>query len=352
VDNNNGTWTFTPNTNFNGAVNLTYSVTDGNTGSVAASQSFNVLASVAGLPPVANDDAIATLQEKWVNVNVLANDTDPDNDGLAISAFDATSVHGGKIVLKTNGTLTYFPVGDFTGVDSFTYKATDGQHQSNAATVNIFVLDQSKVESKVSTTLSDTQLNLQLGGKANINGTGNQWDNQLIGNPGSNVLDGKSCNDYLEGKEGKDTLFGGTGNDSLNGGDGADLLIGGAGDDILAGGNGKDILTGGDGADIFSFNTTPNTLSNVDTLTDFVSGTDHLLFQGINLGTPSQFHIDDQRFLSNNTGIATTINQRLIYNQSSGQLYYDSNGSAAGNSVLVGILPTSSVLTPSDILVV
>ena len=352
VDNNNGTWTFTPNTNFNGAVNLTYSVTDGNTGSVAASQSFNVLASVAGLPPVANDDAIATVQEKWVNVNVLANDTDPDNDGLAISAFDATSVHGGKIVLKTNGTLTYFPVGDFTGVDSFTYKATDGQHQSNAATVNIFVLDESKVESKVSTTLSDTQLNLQLDGKANINGTGNQWDNQLIGNEGNNVLDGKSGNDYLEGKEGKDTLIGGAGNDSLNGGDGADLLIGGAGDDILAGGNGKDILTGGDGADIFSFNTTPNTASNVDTLTDFVSGTDHLLFKGINLGTPSQFHIDDQRFLSNNTGIATTINQRLIYNQSSGQLYYDSNGSAAGNSVLVGILPTSSALTPSDILVV
>ncbi|MEA5532825.1 cadherin-like domain-containing protein [Crocosphaera sp. XPORK-15E] len=352
VDNQDGTWTFTPNTNYNGPVNLSYNVIDGNGGSVAADQSFQVLADVLGSPPVANDDTIATLEEKRVTVNVLANDTDLNNDGLAISVFDSTSVNGGKIALNANGTLTYSPLDDFTGVDSFTYKATDGQNQSNTATVNIFVLNKEKVESKVSTTLSDTQLNLQLDGKANINGTGNQWDNKLIGNKGSNILDGKSGNDYLDGKAGNDILLGGIGNDVLNGGDGNDVLNGGDGNDILLGGAGKDILTGGDGADIFWFNTTPNASSNVDTITDFVSGTDHLLFKGINLGVPSQFHIDDKRFLSNSTGIATTIDQRLIYNQSSGQLYYDSNGSGAGHSVLVAILPTSSALTASDILVV
>ncbi|MEA5508269.1 cadherin-like domain-containing protein [Crocosphaera sp. UHCC 0190] len=352
VDNQDGTWTFAPNTNYNGPVNLSYSVIDGNGGSVAADQSFQVLADVLGSPPVANDDTIATLQEKRVTVNVLANDTDLNNDGLAISAFDSTSVNGGKIALNANGTLTYSPLDHFTGVDSFTYKATDGQNQSNTATVNIFVLNQEKVESKVSTTLSDTQLNLKLEGKANINGTGNQWDNKLIGNEGSNVLDGKSGNDYLDGKAGNDTLLGDIGNDVLNGGDGADILLGGDGDDLLVGGAGKDILTGDDGADIFWFNTTPNTLFNVDTITDFVSGTDKLVFSRINLGASGQFHIDDPRFLSNSTGMATTTNQRLIYNQSSGQLYYDSNGSAAGHSVLVAILPTSSALTASDILVV
>jgi len=44
ANNNDGTWTFTPDANYNGTVNLTYNVIDGNGGSVAASQSFNLAA--------------------------------------------------------------------------------------------------------------------------------------------------------------------------------------------------------------------------------------------------------------------------------------------------------------------
>ncbi|HEY9879774.1 MAG TPA: VCBS domain-containing protein [Leptolyngbyaceae cyanobacterium] len=57
VKNGNGTWTFTPNANFNGTVNLTYNVIDGNGGSIAATQSFT-LAPVND-PPVIDLNGVA-----------------------------------------------------------------------------------------------------------------------------------------------------------------------------------------------------------------------------------------------------------------------------------------------------
>jgi hypothetical protein len=50
VNNNNGTWSFTPATNYNGSVNLSYNVTDGNGGSIAAIQSFTLAAVNDALP--------------------------------------------------------------------------------------------------------------------------------------------------------------------------------------------------------------------------------------------------------------------------------------------------------------
>jgi hypothetical protein len=43
--NADGSYTFTPADNFNGSVNLTYNVVDGNGGTVAASQSFSITGS-------------------------------------------------------------------------------------------------------------------------------------------------------------------------------------------------------------------------------------------------------------------------------------------------------------------
>ena len=55
-DNGNGTWTFTPSANYNGPVNLSYNVLDGNGGSVAASQSFT-LAAVNDAPELTGTQA-------------------------------------------------------------------------------------------------------------------------------------------------------------------------------------------------------------------------------------------------------------------------------------------------------
>ncbi|KWU01500.1 hypothetical protein APQ14_04835, partial [Vibrio toranzoniae] len=63
--------------------------------------------------------------------------------------------------------------------------------------------------------------------------------------------------------------------DVLSGGDGDDLLFGQGGDDTLIGGLGDDILTGGDGDDLFQWVDQPFQ-DDVDTITDFALGQDHL----------------------------------------------------------------------------
>ena len=92
------------------------------------------------------------------------------------------------------------------------------------------------------------------------------------------TITGGTGNDSLYGNDAIDVISGGAGNDYMYGGSGNDTLNGGAGDDILYGGAGKDGLTGDAGKDVFEF-TGPATDSNgttVDTITDFVSGTDKI----------------------------------------------------------------------------
>jgi Ca2+-binding RTX toxin-like protein len=78
------------------------------------------------------------------------------------------------------------------------------------------------IQSSVTYALGNHIENLSLTGTGNIEGTGNELNNIIIGNEGANLLDGSI---------GNDTLNGGTGNDTLNGGIGADQLSGGQGND-------------------------------------------------------------------------------------------------------------------------
>jgi Ca2+-binding RTX toxin-like protein len=183
------------------------------------------------------------------------------------------------------------------------------------------------INSSVSYQLSANVENLTLTGKAAINASGNADNNILTGNAGMNSL---------SGNEGMDTLLGLAGNDSLNGGSGNDLLRGGAGNDRL---------TGGEGVDTFWFDTATNAKTNKDTLTDFVSGTDKLQFSVSvlkALGAVGQFTPTDERFWSNTTGLAHDTTDRLIYNTTTGELSYDSNGSAKGGAVIIEVLGTAT----------
>lgn len=67
--------------------------------------------------------------------------------------------------------------------------------------------------------------NLVLTGRGDINGTGNDLDNRLIGNAGNNSLYGGPGNDWLDGGPGDDTLYGGAGNDTYFGSGGRDIII-------------------------------------------------------------------------------------------------------------------------------
>lgn len=195
------------------------------------------------------------------------------------------------------------------------------------------------VQASVSYSLGINLENLTLTGTAVINGTGNDSANWITGNSSPNIL---------LGNDGSDNLLGLTGNDRLNGG---------GGDDVLVGGAGNDELTGGDGADIFWFNTTANATSNKDTIIDFVTGIDKLqLSKSVlgSLGATGQFVATDVRFWASDSGVAHDLDDRLIYNTTTGALIYDTNGSATGGTMLLEVLGTVAhpILNASDVWVI
>jgi Ca2+-binding RTX toxin-like protein len=102
-------------------------------------------------------------------------------------------------------------------------------------------------------------------------------------------------------------------------------LRGESGNDTLIGGDGGDILIGGDGADIFTFNSYNGGIDRVD---DF-NATNELIqvsatgFGG-NLATPSVFA---NQFTIGTS--ATTTAQRFIYDNVTGALFFDQDGSAS-----------------------
>ena len=133
-----GSFTYTPNANFNGTDSFGYTVSDGNGGTDTA----NVTVTVNAIndPPVATDNAYSTNEDTPLNVTapgVLGNDIDPDVDPLtAVLGVGPTK---GSLTLAADGSFTYIPNADFNGFDSFTYVANDGNVNSNIATVTITV---------------------------------------------------------------------------------------------------------------------------------------------------------------------------------------------------------------------
>jgi PKD repeat protein len=91
-------------------------------------------------PPVAVADRYTTKMNTVLTIlpkGVLTNDNDPDGDTL-IAVLMTKPVHG-TVVLKNDGSFTYSPIREYTGTDSFTYKANDGLTNSNIATVTLTV---------------------------------------------------------------------------------------------------------------------------------------------------------------------------------------------------------------------
>ncbi|HEV2529069.1 MAG TPA: Ig-like domain-containing protein, partial [Thermomicrobiales bacterium] len=122
----NGSFTYTPNVNFNGQDFFEYTISDGKGG--AGSARANIQVTPVNDAPIANPDRYGTSEDTPLTISapgVLANDTDIDSTSLTISAF--TQPANGTVVLSgTAGGFTYTPRANFNGTDTFTYTVSDG----------------------------------------------------------------------------------------------------------------------------------------------------------------------------------------------------------------------------------
>jgi hypothetical protein len=130
-----GSFTYDPAANFNGSDSFTYKANDTIDDSDVATVTINV-SSVNDVPVAANDSA-TTDQDVAVTIDVLANDTDLDEDDL--STDSVTQGANGLVVINADDTVTYTPDRDFNGNDSFTYTVSDGNGGTGTATVTITV---------------------------------------------------------------------------------------------------------------------------------------------------------------------------------------------------------------------
>jgi VCBS repeat-containing protein len=130
-----GTFSYTPNANFNGTDSFSYTVSDDNGGS----NTYVVTVNVAPVndASVANNDAHSGSEDTTINGDVLANDSDVEGDSLT-AALVSGPAHG-ALTLNSDGSFIFTPNTNWSGTDTFSYKANDGTQDSTIATVTLTV---------------------------------------------------------------------------------------------------------------------------------------------------------------------------------------------------------------------
>ena len=134
--NSNGSFTYTPSTNFDGVDSFTYRATNGVETSSLATVTITV--NPVNDKPVAGDDSVISLKNTPTNIDVLQNDSDVDGDLLSVQSF--TQGTSGAVAKNGDGTLSYTPQNEFVGIDTFTYLVSDG-NLTDEATVTVDVLE-------------------------------------------------------------------------------------------------------------------------------------------------------------------------------------------------------------------
>ncbi len=138
----NGQFTYTPAADFSGDDTFTYTVTDGTSTSTAL---VTVTVAEVNDAPRAEDDAFSFNRGvQAFNGDVAADngngaDTDPEGDDITYTAIDTPD--NGQLILENGGAFIYAPNAGFAGVDTFTYRATDEDGETDTATVTITVID-------------------------------------------------------------------------------------------------------------------------------------------------------------------------------------------------------------------
>lgn len=234
------------------------------------------------------------------------------------------------------------------GDDTYQTQNPDAIHELVGEGNDTWMFTESGSDDVYSVTLMENVENLIFRGRDwfHYGGYGNELDNRMEGVGGQYMRDGFY---EFHGLAGNDVLIGGDDNDTLYGGVGNDVLDGG----IAESGDDNDTLTGGEGADVFVLHHWQSPWGDgVDTVADFEHGIDAIRLDDAefrNMGGPGdlravRFHLGTE---------ATDARHRLIFDDSTGALYYDRDGTGAQAQIhIADITVVSGALDHSDFAIV
>lgn len=312
-DQMNGTFTYTPDPDFNGSDSFTILIEDGDGGS--AEQIVSVTVTPVNDAPTAPPTNSVTTDEDTPSAATPINANDVDGDDLTYTEKVGFEAANGSVTFDNmNGTFVYTPDPNFVGSDSFTILIDDGNGGTAEQNVSVTVDDVNDPPTGVTGTLTANEdgvngtlagtlvaqdpdsssftyvLLNDAGGRFTMDSSGNVYiaDGLLLdyeqanahtirvevtddegassefdvqvdvvdvlgedvqGDGRDNVFFGGAEGDVLVGNDGNDTLVGQGGQDILNGGNGNDNIDGGADNDTINGNDGNDVINGGAGQD-------------------------------------------------------------------------------------------------------
>ncbi len=256
------------------------------------------------LPPTTIDDTAMVAPGETVEIDVLANDSDPDNDldeGY-LEVLDGPAEGTVQVVVTDGAATLAYTAPSTSTVVGIEYIACDDRDRCATAVLTIQVLGEEMCtiigtdgdDTLIGTEGDDVICGLEgddiinalggndivLGGDGRDQVFGGDGNDQIMGGRGHDELYGNAGDDLIRGRRGNDEIFGGSGNDELRGGRGQDVVRGGNGDDTLFGGRGDDELRGGVGDDLLRGRRGADTLFGGAGADDLYGGMGHDLLRG------------------------------------------------------------------------
>ena len=176
----------------------------------------------------------------------------------------------------------------------------------------------------------------------------------ILGGNGADFMQGGDGNDIITeaiaDDAGNDTLIGGGGRDTMIGAAGADSIVSGADNDSLVGGGGHDTLDGGTGTDQFVFEFALG-INNIDRVQNYAVVDDTIILDNSVFTTLTEGALSAGAFQIGSTAI--DADDRIIFNNSTGALFYDADGVGGAAAVqFATITGVTGVISNTEFLVI
>jgi len=134
----NGNVSYTPNTDFVGLDSFQYSICNSEVDKKCG-KAWAFIDVVYNNEIVAINDTVVTGAEEPINIEVLANDYDPENEMDTSSVQITVKPKNGLAEILADGSVQYIPMKGFAGVDSFTYRICDSGLPTSCAYANVLI---------------------------------------------------------------------------------------------------------------------------------------------------------------------------------------------------------------------